>query len=78
MREARLAYLTKNPAAVANLAKMQAAGAAAGAAACSKAVLVKNIETGETVSYVSQSQAARELGVSIKTVTNYIKSGKAP
>jgi predicted DNA-binding protein (UPF0251 family) len=59
------------------LAKVQAAGAAAGAAARSKAVLVTNIETGEAVSYISQRQAARELQVSEKTLRNYVKSGKA-
>jgi transposase len=40
-------------------------------------VLCTNIETGETVEYVSQRQAAKELGVDSNTVINYIKKGKA-
>ena len=70
MIEPRLAY---RDAALVNLAK----GRAAGAAARSKAVLVKNIKTGETVLYVSISQAAKELGVSHNTIRVYIKSRKA-
>jgi hypothetical protein len=42
-----------------------------------QAVLVTNIETGVTVSYISQRQAAKELGVSQPTLNNYIKNGKA-
>jgi group I intron endonuclease len=52
------------------------AGQAAAAAASSKAVLVKNIETGETVEYVSQREAARELGVNVSTIGRHIKSKK--
>jgi group I intron endonuclease len=48
----------RREAGLAHLAKVQAAATAAGAAASSKAILVKNIETGETVCYVSQTQAA--------------------
>ena len=51
-------------------------GQAVAAAACSKAVLVTNIETGETVSYVSQSQAARELGVSESSIRYSKKMAK--
>jgi hypothetical protein len=39
-------------------------------------VIVTNIETGNTVEYASQSQAARELGVSTGSIHNYKKSGK--
>jgi hypothetical protein len=56
----RKAWLAKDQAArdkaLANLAK--------GPAACSKAVLATNIETGETVEYVSQVAAGHGLGVS--------------
>ena len=58
--------------ALANLAT----GKAAGAAATSKAVLVKNVETGETVSYISQSAAARALGVSPTAIRDCLKSKK--
>ena len=52
------------------------AGLAAGPAARSKAVLVTNIETGETVEYVSQTAAAKALGVSRVTICNCLKSKK--
>ena len=56
---------------------MWAAGRAAGRAANSKPVLATNIETGETVLYLSQKQAAREIGgVDLKTIKSYLKSGK--
>jgi transcription initiation factor IIF auxiliary subunit len=42
----------------------------------SHAVEVTNIETGGTVSYVSQSQAAKELGEARSTFRDYMKSGK--
>ena len=48
----------------------------AATAACSKAVLATNIETGETVEYVSRVAAAKALGVSKTTILNQIKSGK--
>ena len=43
----------------------------------SKAVLVTNMETGDTVSYISQSQAARELGVSVGAIRKCIKRKKS-
>ena len=46
---------------------------AAANAARSKAVLVKNIETGETVEYVSQSAAARALGVGPTSINSCLK-----
>jgi hypothetical protein len=38
--------------------------------------LATNIETGETVEYVSQIAAAHELGVSSATINRYKKNGK--
>ena len=49
------------------------AATAAAAAVNSKAVLVTNIETGETVEYVSQSAAARALGVTSVAISNCLK-----
>jgi hypothetical protein len=57
--------------------KNRASHIAAAIAVRSQAVLVKNIETGNTVEYVSQREAARELGVDKNTISNYIKSRKA-
>jgi uncharacterized membrane protein len=57
-------------------ARNRTTGTAAANAARSKAVEVKNIETGETVSYASQSQAARELGVSEGAIRKCLKSKK--
>jgi hypothetical protein len=48
-----------------------------GPAACSKAVLVTNSETDETVEYVSQREAARQLKVALSSIQRCIKSGKA-
>jgi predicted transcriptional regulator len=39
-------------------------------------VSVKNIETGETVEYVSQSAAAKALGVCHQAISNCLKSQK--
>ena len=52
------------------------AGQAAAIAVWSKVVLATNIETGETVEYVSQIAAAHELGVSSATINRYKKNGK--
>src|SRR4051794_19109041 len=41
---------------------------------CAKVVEVTDIETGKTVSYESQRQAAKELNTNHTTVRNYIKS----
>ena len=45
----------------------------AATAARSKAVLVKNTETGESVEYISQSAAARALGVGQPAISNCLK-----
>ena len=60
-----------------NRAKNQAPCTAAATAARSKAILVTNIETGVTVEYVSQREAARKLKVNEGSIRYYIKSGKA-
>ena len=46
---------------------------AAANAARSKAVLVTNTETGETVEYASQSAAAKALGVSLQAINSCLK-----
>ena len=67
MSEACLAYYTENP-------EARTVAIAAANAARSKAVFVTNIETNETVSYVSQNAAARELKVSRAAIQKCLKS----
>jgi aryl-alcohol dehydrogenase-like predicted oxidoreductase len=76
MREAWQADPAKREAALANLAKGRSLGTAASAAARSKAVMVTNIETGETVEYVSQKAAAEVLGVTPAAIRSCLKSKK--
>lgn len=52
------------------------ANLSAGPISNSKAVLVTNIQTGDTDEYDSQNQAARELKTNSTNIINYIKSGK--
>lgn len=49
---------------------------AAHIAKSSKAVEITNIETGKTVTYESQREAARQLGINHNSIRNYIKSQK--
>jgi group I intron endonuclease len=47
-----------------------------GAAIRKLPVLVKNIETGKTVEYVTMTEAGKSLGTTRQTISSYVKSGK--